>query len=544
MTQLSKIAALACCAVVTIGMTGCGNSDRTTTNPITQIPPQGTPPQDTPVDTCVPEAVKAPATLDQNNTKAALSAALVSEDIAYLLSDGGYNMGPGEAKASEKEPKKVSKLASMLSGKIQTLQQNTATVKKTLISGDGSLEYGDNIACDLGGTYSLQQEDSYTYGENNGIDISSNMNKVTLSFDECVMDNMVGSEALNFFEEMIMYNSIINRLNYYEASSSTTTFNGSLSLEYNSDYTYAYNEWNDNPVQRDDGSNDQYLGSGTSHVVTEGLSAEYKEDNATLWHFASTEELSVTFDYSYTNENNNSYDTPTNEGNYTSNNQYSGQYSTNATFEGSETLQEFYDVNTTTAFSACNVTVENTSTSKGVYSYVSENWYTTVSYDGKYESEGSTKLGGYLVLQDSEGGLDLYADGLTIGYTYDGHETYNYQTYVSTNSNAESLSLSGTVGSTLMGGSAVLSTPSPWLMSSAYPENRGSMLPEEIGYNYFYPYVDYSPYAGKTVLTGTNTATVEFLKDAEDITYGTITIEGEEPVEYDSIEDMGIAYIY
>ena len=36
-------------------------------------------------------------------------------------------------------------------------------------------------------------------------------------------------------------------------------------------------------------------------------------------------------------------------------------------FEGSETVQEFSEVNTTTAFSACNVTVENTSTYKNLY---------------------------------------------------------------------------------------------------------------------------------------------------------------------------------
>ena len=61
----------------------------------------------------------------------------------------------------------------------------------------------------------------------------------------------------------------------------TTTFNGSLSLEYNSDYTYASSAWNDNPAPTDDGYNNQNIGSGTSHFVTEGLSAEYKEDNAT-----------------------------------------------------------------------------------------------------------------------------------------------------------------------------------------------------------------------------------------------------------------------
>lgn len=54
--------------------------------------------------------------------------------------------------------------------------------------------------------------------------------------------------------------------------------------------------------------------------------------------------------------------------------------------------------------------------------------------------------------------------------------------------------------------------------------------------------VESTPYAGKTVLTGTNTATVEFMVEETEedgnVTYGTITVDDQEAVEYDSIEAM------
>ena len=137
----------------------------------------------------------------------------MSQEIGYLFAggEGFIPFGAEKNKCLKNPPNWL-----LLCAKIQTLQQNTATIKKALISGYDSLENGDNIACDVSGTYSLHEDTNQTGDE----ETSTYMNKLTLSFDECVMDNMVGSEALNFFEDMIMNNSIINRLNYYEASSS------------------------------------------------------------------------------------------------------------------------------------------------------------------------------------------------------------------------------------------------------------------------------------------------------------------------------------
>ncbi len=49
---------------------------------------------------------------------------------------------------------------------------------------------------------------------------------------------------------------------------------------------------------------------------------------------------------------------------------------------------------------------------------------------------------------------------------------------------------------------------------------------------------DRTPYEGNTVLTGTNSAVIEFHYDDDHVTYGTIQVDDGEVVEYDSIYDM------
>jgi len=579
MTQTSKIALLTSVAVITMAMTGCGGSNNrpatTTPTPVTPTPVTPTPvtptpvtptpvtptpvtptpvtptpvtptpvtptpvtptpvtpTPETPVDDCVPAALKVPATLDQNTTALTLRTALVSQQIGYLFAGGE---GFGESSTEKQTPKKVSKLASALSTKIQTLQKNTASVKKALSSGNASLEHGENIACDLSGTYSLSEENNNTSTGDEGNNSSTSTNKVTLSFNTCVMDVNDYGDALEFFEKITLDTSIANRLTDREASTRTETFNGAVTLEYNSDYSNTSSSFNDNPTPQDDGTRDEDTDAGSTRFVSEGLSVECKDDNTTTELFTSTQVLSATVDSVSSRENNNSYETQTNEGNYTNTVTNAGQYVLNASFEGNETQQYFGDVNTTTALTACNVTVESTSN----YEYVNEYVYvgkSQASYGQNSTYEYSTKLSGYLVLQDGEEGLDLYADALTVVGTYGSFSSNE------ASNDTQSYTLSGTVGSTLIGGSVVLSTPSAWLASSEYPEHRQQPTEDLIG-DLFTVFVYYSPYAGSTVLTGANTATVAFLLDGENVTYGTITIQGQEPVEYGSIEAMGIAYI-
>lgn len=555
MIQTSKIALLTSVAVITMVMTGCGGSNNNTpvTTPTPVTPTPVTPTPETPADDCVPATLKVPATLNQNTTALTLRTALIGQDIGDIFVDG-KSFGPSSAE--KQTPKKVSKLASALVTKIQTLQKNTASIKKALIAEDGTPEQGDDIACDLSGTYSLSEENNNTSTGDEGNSSSTSTNKLTLSFNACVMDADSGSDALAFFEDMTQGTSIVSNIYREVSSSRTETFNGSVSLEYNTDYTYTSSSFNDNPTPQDDGTSSEDTGAGTVRFVSEGLSVEYKEDNITAGLFASTQVLSATFDFVSSRENNNSYETQTNEGNYTITLTNKQQYTLNASFEGNETLQFIGEVNSTTALSACNVTVESTINHGSMFESMYEDYNRTLNDEYNSTNGHSTKLSGYLVLQDGEEGLDLYADGLTVNYLNMSSNIQNDEVslgidvnedgkidFSTTDRFEETLSLSGTVGSTLIGGSVVLSTPSAWLMSEMYGTHRESVVLGEEIYDFFYPYVNYSPYAGSIVLTGSNTATVAFLFDAEDVTYGTITIQGQEPVEYDSIEAMGIAQI-
>ena len=545
MTNISKIAAIACCAVVTIGMTGCGESgslptaEGTETSGVVVPPPAPpVPPADEPC--VVPEAATQPATLDQNKTAVTLSAALVSQELGYMLGDGGMFMGPRDENSANK-PKEVSKLASTISAKVQTLQQNTADVKKSVNQiGDGSLIFGDDVDCDVSGTYTLHS--TGTGSTEDGVETESE--QLTLSFNECVMEDTGNNEMLSFFRQMTLYSSVLDGGMMPGASVETLyTFNGSTTLEYDAEYTYSYDSWNDNNEPTDYGNSNESSDKGTSSLVMDGISVEIKEEGIVRSLFTATEMLSTTFTYDYSYE----YATIQNDSDtsdYNTTSKSISQSTWNTTFEGEEAIQYFgEEENITMAFSACDFNTEGTSE----YSY--DNMSTVESYSTQYyknmNSDDTTiKMSGYIVMQDGEEALDLYADALEGSFASTYMNSYDYQMQEGNDTTSEEISLNGTVGSQLLGGSVVLDTQSPWLMSSDYPEYRDGMMPEEIGF-YFSEYgVPYSPYAGKTVLTGTNSAVVEFMLDDQNMTYGTITVGDEEPVEYDSIEDMGIAYIY
>jgi len=536
MTNISKVAAIACCAIVTIGMTGCNNSSSTPAAVADDAPVS----DDVVVveDTCqVPQAVTQLATLDQNNTVTTLSAALITQELGYMLGDGGMMFRDAN---SENKPKEVSKLASMLSAKIQTLQKNTADVKKTVNDiGDGSLIYGDDVACDVSGTYTLHSTGSAS--SEDGVDTETE--QLTLSFNACVMEDTGSNEMLSFFRQMTLYNSILDGGMTPRASVETLyTFNGSTSLQYDEQYTYSYDYWDDNNQPTDYGSSSEDTSKGTSSLVMDGISVEIKEDGIVRSLFAASEEISSTFTYDGMWEDTTIYsDSDTSDYNRTNQGTYKNTW--NATFDGEESSQYFGDEeNITVAFSACNLTTEGTSE----YSYESEyryENYSQVYYKNTNADETNTKISGYIVMQDGEEAVDLYADELMGTFADSYMDSYDNQTQESNNTNTEELSLNGTIGSQLIGGSVMLDTQNPWLMSSEYPDHRDGMVPEEVGFFFSEFYVDYSPYAGKTVLTGTNSAVVEFILDDQNMTYGTITVGDEEPVEYDSIEDMGIAYI-
>jgi hypothetical protein len=542
-----KMITLMLSASALLALTGCGSegipSDSgfgETTQPGGTIPPV--------VDPCpgIPSAVKQPATLDQNKTKIAVSTALITSQIGYMLSDGGMYYDSASEK-SAKETKEVSKLASIVGEKIKSLQKNTAFVKARVDSqgDDFPIELGDDIACDTG-TYSANYSEEDVESEGSG----TYMEKFTLSFNECVLEENDGNEDLiEFFNMALMTSSTLWRLGGLQVPSSQVfTYNGSLSLEFNDAYEYTnwYVPAPIEPTDHGNGFDETY--EGDTHLITEALSMEYKEDGVLREAYSSTQDLTLTFNGSYEYNGTTEYESDEAffDGNYTSRWMGTSQHNMSVTFEGSETYQSFGEVNETMSLTALCYTAEMTNN----YSDNNMNHYTEDVHDA-YENDGhgenTIQSSGYLVLQDQEGEeewfLDTYSDALRVDSSYkynwsnekvDGYWV-NYQY-----SNSSTLSMDGTVGSMLIGGSVMLDTQSPWLMSSEYPNSR-SNLEQAPAIDNGYNFINYTPYAGKTVLTGTNSATVEFKYETieeQPYTYGVITVEGEEPVEYDSIYEM------
>jgi len=507
MKYISNVAAIACCAIVTVGMTGCGGSSGGSSSV------DGT--------TCtVPADVKAAATLDENTTRNAVKATLAIDEINYMI------VGPGPASTQKSTQKvSVSTLASSIGGRVQGLQKSTSSVKK-LISED-RVEYGDDLPCDSG-TYTFHESDTESEVDGEGTGIG----EFTLSFNECVLaDTEENWNKISFFLDYTQYDSVLDNMMDRDVVSSVYTFNGSVTRSYNEEYSYSDESWDDRQVPLDNGYSYGDTTDGTAAYATNGLSVEYKADGMVRELFTSTENLSVTFNNSYSSFYNQSYENleALYDGNYTNENGSTYQSSWSATFDGTESYKTFGETNTTVSFNACNLSLEGESSSSYSNAYVYEDdFYQYSEWKEKYSR--SSKVSGYVTMVDGEDSLDLYADGLTV--SLDRNYTSGNEYSVS-----EMMSLNGTVGSTGLGGSVVLDTQSPWLISSEYPDNR--MNPEQIYIdNYFYVY--YSPYAGKTVLTGTNSAAIEFMKDDQNITYGTITIGDGEPVEYDNIEEMDI----
>ena len=282
-------------------------------------------------------------------------------------------------------------------------------MKKTVNAiGDGSLIYGDDVDCDVSGTYTLHS--TGTGSSEDGVE--SETEQLTLSFNECVMEDTGNNEMLSFFQQMTLYNSILDGGMMPGASAETLyTFNGSTTLEYDAEYTYSYDSWNDNNEPTDYGSSSEDTSKGTSSIVMDGITVEIKEDGIVRNLFTSTEEISTTFTYDGMWENTTIYnDSDTSDYNQTNSSAYNNTWS--ATFEGEESSQYFGDEeNITVGFSACNLATEGTSNS----SYGTEYRYedgSQVYYKDMDSDETNTKISGYVVMQDGDEAVDLYADEL------------------------------------------------------------------------------------------------------------------------------------
>jgi hypothetical protein len=579
MEYKNKVAALACFAVVSVGMTGCSSSSSPSDTPAAgaqpaigeraATTPAGAPPAD---EACpIPLAVQQPIVLDQDSTRNALGFAATALDLGYYLTmyieeDGIFYGGmiPG-TKTKTKAPT-VSKETAILGDRIKNIQEGTSGIKARM--DEGSLVFGDNLPCDSG-TYSMHMSEdgseggSHSGGENDGVynsDYENHgeyMEKVELSFDQCLLNE--GDDLIMVFGETLLGTSLLAQAamgfnGTDDAPPPTFIFNGSASIEYNNNYSYNESYWGD--ITPDDaGNSDQDIRLGEVKLVTNALSVRYIENEVEKANYSSHEDIFISYDISYNSEYTVDYANENNEGNHTNTRTNNYTINWNVAMDISETFNEL-DSNVSVNLTAlCYTANGKTRYDSNHEEYVvvnepdqqpepvtADNDNTNI-FGIKSDSDSS----GYLAFSVTENGepqvfVDLFTDLLAANYTY--QSTSSSEAGVYTESDGSEATLNGTVGSMLMGGSVAIVTELPWKMSSAFTTDRNDMeLSERVGgYHNPLDFIENTPYEGRTVLSGTNTATVEFMfeetEEDGNITYGKITIDDNEPEEYGSIEEM------
>jgi hypothetical protein len=538
MSYRSNVAAVAILTMVGLGVSGCGGGGGggVSSAPQTKLPPV----EDTPGVECpIPESVKQNATLDQNKTRVALNAALMATFAGWDFIDD-RRMYVGAKRISLEKAEK----SSYLSKKVKGLLENTQHIKNRYENSE--IEYGDNLACDEG-TYTLHEKE----GEEEIDGVTESVEKLTLSFDNCILSETDdNADLIDFFRHIVMYTSLMDRFVSEEDVNRTYVFNGDASLEYNAEYSYQRSEWNDEEPT-DSGSSSERKNKGTTHLVTNGLSVKYSENGQLKNSRNVTQDLLVKFDELHDSESSTTYDEDNNK---TRSNTDISEYKFSMLLSANEVIETISaDRNTTFSANALCFGMEGEweYMNEYMYHYPDGSSYDYDHYKRNWESEYNSTVNGYLSLgskvssDENPDGLDVYAENLKVSGTRNGKyervKVDDSWTTVEDDDN-QTLSLNGRVGSTLMEGSAMLNTVTPWQMSNAYPQHKNGFDPElsRVREGYYMWHFPYTPYAGKTVLTGTNSAVVEFMYDEDDNnrTYGQITVGDEESVKYKSVQDL------
>ena len=580
MEYRSKVAALACFAVVSIGMTGCSSSTSPTDAPAAGIQPAiGTTGSDTQQgaasdEACpIPLAVQQPLELNLSKTSDVLSFTGSTLELNLFLLD---QIGDGmlySSKSIQSTSEKLITIASILGNKIKTIQADTATIKESL--SEGSVIFGDNLPCDnynaedQTGTYSAHMSHTERDGEVDDTNVEEYMDKLEVTFNECTINEE--NPKMELFMETLWSTSLLFQTfdglgaDPVPVTENTYTFNGAASLEFNDKYTFQDNNWDDGIAPRDSGSSNNWTGSGEVHLIENALSIVFKENNVEIGNYFSDQNIFISFNSASYHESNTDYENESNEGNRTDTTANSETMTWHIAMDINENYTLLDESNSATLTALCYTAYGSTETT-----YTDTDHYVDVvpaipepdiAYyvDDAHDINNNTQTidtniesSGYLaltIMEDSEVVLfvDSYSDALEAAYSRDDINNYSYVDgdIIHEESDEATFTLDGAVGSTLLGGSVVIDTQTPWKMSPAFSVDRSEVMaaPEDDGPEYENPFdmLDDTPYAGKTVVTGTNTATIMFGYDETEvgnITYGSIQIDEETPQEYDSIEDM------
>jgi len=489
MRRLSTVAAIACVGIIGIGLTGCGGGGGGSIESGPVVTNEACP---------VPQSAKQAITFskenDFENVKGILTASIIALRLGYYMPNviGGEKRYKTVAETDEK-----SLLENYVGQKIVNLQKNALSLSKEIRGSGVPFEVGEEIHCD---NYSDENQTGFynaTYSdaqEEDGYDIS-------IEFKNCLLN--ASDERGEIFWDLLWENSPLDMFST-EASSNILLFNGDFAMQMRRNSSISEVDSEDENSTFSLNVSKENLSFLYADGITEEKIFEYQGDG--------TLKLQATYQYSY-NETEDPYEEVINE---------TGMAHLSMNLD--EKMDDYED---------------NSSIHMQALCYSATNTYTYTELENEeYREAESEKVesNGYIWLASKSEDMNFSADIYTKNYVFD--ESWIKHRGEGVDEDVFVANFNGSVGSSLVGGSAMLNTTLSWKW-----DNSGSRASSS---SFMYDIFDIGgmemPDEGRTLFTGTNSAIISFQHNESNETNGTITV-GEDSGTYENMDQMLIELI-
>jgi len=525
MKYLSKVASMVCIAGVAVTLVGCGGSSTP-------------PPADGEGSCAIPDSVKQNLIVDQQTARAITRLAIDSSVIGwkigdvFLFEEGGLHKSDSKIKTLSVKSDALNPIDKRAGEVVNSVEP----LKEIWINNDA--EMGDDLACDEG-TYSLHYDVKEGGTEEDDVYTEEFALNLVASFNNCILyEGSEKDKELNeLFESILMNNSIINKFGFYseeEDDNITLSLNGSSTLDI---------DW----VASHSGN-----GSDDSWINIDKLTGSVSIDNKNI--FVTVDSIKDGRLFTYSSDGLVSVDlkVQTDEDGTKVIGEDGNTTTTNAQIAGSfdvgMNVREFMQKGSGDNYrkrdlKAYCYTHDTTWTEKA-HTFLYEDNEDDANDIERKSSDGQAKVlvngyGSVFYMHSNHDGIrqefyDLYNDKLDTQVSWVNRYVAEKDTHIDDQN--QTVDINGRVGSTALGGSAMVTTIDSWEDSNKYPVSRNDDVEG-------YSYITYTPYKGQSIITGVNQGLVGFDyeyddEDTRNETYGYIQVDSQEAVEYDSLSEL------
>ena len=502
----SRIVAITGATVLSIGLAGCfGGGSSGTQETVVRTAENPCP---------VPVSAKQPVTFSAENdfesVKGVLSTSIINLRLGYYLTILTMKTKYLALNNIEEDNSFEGRIAK----KVKNIQENALSVFES----GAPIETGDHIHCD---NYSETNQTGFynaTYtAVHDGYDLS-------IEFKNCLLRESDDDDRIENFWNLILGNSPLVRLeDLSDTTENTSLFNGSFTMSFHE--TLESNEMDAEESNR----------TRSLHIDKKNLLLEYAQgDGKKLLEYQGNGILDMDADNQRVNSETKIPDSDDNTS-YTEIWDNKEILSIHLSMNMDEKLHN-YDDNHSSEMQALCYAVETREADHNIERthYNSEGDSDSEEYNDSHTWH--IENNGYIALRSSD--ENFFADTYANQYVYDG-AWIRSRSNDGNESDVSTVSLNGTVGSSLVGGSARLDTTTPWKW---YLDDTASFSNDSYVRDIFDLHDMEMPAEGRTVFTGTNSAVVLFQHNENNETNGTITVGGESET-YDNMDDMFIDMI-